>query len=245
MEIPLVIHYIWLGNNLKSKEVKSSINTWKKHAKNFKIIEWDEEKLKKLMIDDEFYQAALEDHNYAYASDQARLEILKRYGGVYMDTDMNLLTNPLPFLKNRELVLCFQNTTNPSDEVIETSFMACVPNHPLILNLLDIYKNITYNSQRLTPNSELLGPVIFQEYELNHNKKNQIKDNGDAVFYSCERFWQPTYKSVAVHVGLKSWGKLNKRDKVRILLRKNIKNRVQAGFFQLGSNLIRVLSKIK
>lgn len=245
MEIPKIIHYIWLGKNPQNEEIKKAISTWRKHAPEYKIIEWNEEKLKELMKNDTFYYSALKDHNYAYASDQARLEILKKYGGIYMDTDMHLLVDPYKFMKNRELVLCFQNTSNPQDEVIETSFMACVPNFSLISELLNVYKNMSYDAQNLIPNSELLGPIIFQKYRLNHNKKTQVRLENKVIIYSCDRFWQPTFKSVAVHVGLKSWGSLNNRDKTRIFLRKRINNRLEATVFQLGSSSIRLLHKIK
>lgn len=245
MEIPKIIHYIWLGGNPKSEEINRAINTWRKHAPEFKIVEWNEIKLKRLMEDDVFYQNALSNHNYAYASDQARLEILKKYGGVYMDTDMHLLVDPCEYLADRELVLCFQNTSNLNDEVIETSFIACIPNFPLITELLDVYKNMTYDVQNLTPNSELLGPLIFKKYRLDHNKRTQSRLEDKVIIYSSDIFWQPTFKSVAIHVGLKSWGELNSRDKIRIFLRKRINNRLEASIFQLGSNSILLLNKIK
>lgn len=244
MNIPQTIHYVWLGNNPKNKLVKDSINTWKKHARGFKIIEWNESMLKELMKDDAFYHEALKDHNYAFASDCARLEILKKYGGVYLDTDMHLLRNPFKFLKDRKLVLCFQVSNHPQDEIIETSFMACVPNHPLILEMLKIYKDMHYDKDKLVPNSELLGPLVFKKYDLDHSKKTQLRCNGEAIIYNWDMFWQPSYKSVAIHVGLKAWGSHTRRDKLRIMLRQNINNRFEACLFQIGSNIIRRFSEI-
>jgi len=245
MNIPQTIHYVWLGNNPKSKLVKDSIKTWKKHAHGFRIVEWNEAKLENLMQDDTFYHEALKDHNYAFASDYARLEILRKYGGVYLDTDMYLLQNPSKFLKGRKLVLCFQMSDSLQDEIIETSFMACVPNHPLILGMLDFYKNMHYDKNNLIPNSELLGPLVFKKYNLNHSKATQLRCNGDVIVYNWDRFWQPSYKSVAIHVGLKAWGNHTRRDKLRIMLRKNINNRFEASIFQLGSSIVRQFSKLK
>ena len=85
--IPKIIHYIWLGGE-KDEIVQKAIHTWKKRAPEFRIIEWN----------------ALKDKNYAIASDYARLSILKKYGGVYMDTDMFLLANPSNLLTNKDLV---------------------------------------------------------------------------------------------------------------------------------------------
>ena len=53
-----------------------------------KIIEWNEDNLPN--YSNTFYQQALANKDYAFASDYARLRILQQYGGVYMDTDMYL-----------------------------------------------------------------------------------------------------------------------------------------------------------
>ena len=42
MAIPKIIHYVWVGNNEKPKDIKRCMETWKKHLKDYEIIEWNE-----------------------------------------------------------------------------------------------------------------------------------------------------------------------------------------------------------
>lgn len=133
--IPKKIHYIWFGGE-KNQIAKKSIATWHKRAPEYQIIEWNENNLPNYQ--NKFYQDALKHHDYAFASDYARLRILKQYGGVYMDTDMYLLRNPSNILKNKELAFSIQDP----NVIFSTCFIAAEPRQPFIKKALGLYNNL-------------------------------------------------------------------------------------------------------
>ena len=89
MSIPKVIHYCWFGRGEKSELIQKCIASWKKYCPDWEIIEWNEDN-----FDVDFcpYAAkAYREKRYGFLSDVARLEIIYRYGGVYLDTDVELI----------------------------------------------------------------------------------------------------------------------------------------------------------
>ena len=86
MAIPKIIHYVWVGNNEKPKDIKRCMETWKKHLKDYEIIEWNE---KNFDIDsNKFVKEAYEARKWAYVSDYIRAYAIYNYGGIYLDTDV-------------------------------------------------------------------------------------------------------------------------------------------------------------
>lgn len=87
--IPKTIHYCWFGGKPLPKSVKDNIKTWKKQCPNYKIIQWDESNydVKKIA----YILQAYERERYAFVSDFARLDIINEYGGIYLDTDVELI----------------------------------------------------------------------------------------------------------------------------------------------------------
>lgn len=97
-QIPKILHYVWLGNE-KPPEVRQNILSWKKHlGPDWKIKEWNESNwdIKKSGFTSYFYQKKL----YAFCSDYIRLDVLRKHGGFYFDTDVVLHQNiPSQWLK--------------------------------------------------------------------------------------------------------------------------------------------------
>lgn len=89
--IPAVIHYCWFGNNDLPVEYKSYIESWKKFCPDYKIIRWDESNYD--VTKHPFLKKAYEDKKWAFVSDYARLDVIYNYGGIYLDTDVELLKN--------------------------------------------------------------------------------------------------------------------------------------------------------
>lgn len=237
MEIPRIIHYVWFGSQ-KPNYVKEVIKSWGKKAPEFQIKEWGERELSDLYQTNTFFRAALIDKNYSYASDVARLYILKKYGGIYMDTDEMLLSDPSKILQNKELVFGMQE---PKKEYMSMAFIASVPNQTDIVKQLDLYDSLNYNKSNLTPNSEFMGPLLFERFKIKHVPKTQSKKNGKIIFYAPNVLYQPSFSSVAIHIGMKSWGKKIRHDKFRIQARKHIKNRFEAGVFRIFNDIARRL----
>jgi len=91
--IPKIIHYCWFGNNPKPKIISKCIESWEKYCPDWKIIEWNEKNYD--VNKAPYIKSAYEQKKWAFVSDYARFDILNTYGGVYLDTDVELL-KPIP-----------------------------------------------------------------------------------------------------------------------------------------------------
>lgn len=89
--IPKVIHYCWFGGNKLPKSVKKNIESWKKYCPDYKIVRWDESNFD--INSNEFVREAYEAKAWAFVSDYVRLKIVYDNGGVYLDTDVELIKN--------------------------------------------------------------------------------------------------------------------------------------------------------
>lgn len=87
--IPKIIHYCWFGRNKKSKSVLKCIQSWKKHCPDYKIIEWNEDNFDINCIP--FVKEAYEAKKWAFVTDYARLKIIYENGGIYLDTDVEVI----------------------------------------------------------------------------------------------------------------------------------------------------------
>lgn len=87
--IPKIIHYCWFGGNPLPYEVKQCIKSWKKYAPDFEIIEWNETNFD--VKAHAFSEKAYKEKAWAFVSDYARLRVVYDHGGVYLDTDVELL----------------------------------------------------------------------------------------------------------------------------------------------------------
>ena len=87
--IPKVIHYCWFGGNPQPDAAKKCINSWKKYFPDYEIKEWNESNFDLTCCDyvEEAYQAK----KWAFVSDYARFWILYQYGGLYFDTDVEVI----------------------------------------------------------------------------------------------------------------------------------------------------------
>lgn len=87
--IPRIIHYCWFGRKPLPESALKCIASWKKHLPDYKIKEWNEDNFDVNSIP--YTKQAYEAKKYAFVSDYARYWILFKYGGVYFDTDVEVI----------------------------------------------------------------------------------------------------------------------------------------------------------
>lgn len=131
--IPKVIHYIWFGGNPLPELAIKCINSWKEILPEYEIIKWDENKFD--INSNKYVKEAYEAKKYAFVSDYVRLYALYNYGGVYMDTDVEVL-KPLDDFLNFDAFSGFENET-----YIPTGIMACKKGFEGFGELLQQYDN--------------------------------------------------------------------------------------------------------
>lgn len=86
--IPKIIHYCWFGKKDKPDIVKRCIHSWKTYLHDYKITEWNEENFD--INSNNFVKEAYAKKKYAFVSDYVRVYALYHYGGIYMDTDVEV-----------------------------------------------------------------------------------------------------------------------------------------------------------
>ena len=132
-KIPKKIHYCWFGGNPLPELAQKCMASWKKYCPDYEIIEWNESNFDINCCD--YVKEAYEAKRWAFVSDVARLYALVNYGGIYMDTDVEVL-KPLDDILQYDAVSGFE-----AEDRIPTGLMACRVGQVLFKELLDDYEN--------------------------------------------------------------------------------------------------------
>lgn len=103
--IPKKIHYCWFGGNPKPKMAEKCIASWKKYCPGWEIIEWNESNFD--VNQTGYTRMCIEQKKYAFLSDYVRLVVVAEHGGVYFDTDVELL-KPIDELLENEAFFGFE-----------------------------------------------------------------------------------------------------------------------------------------
>lgn len=104
--IPKKIHYCWFGGSELPDSVKKCIESWRKYCPDYEIIQWNESNYdyKK----NKYMKEAYEQKKWGFVPDYARLDIVYTYGGIYLDTDVELI-NSLDELLELECFVGLEN----------------------------------------------------------------------------------------------------------------------------------------
>lgn len=149
--IPKVIHYCWFGREELPKSIKDNINMWKIKLPDYKFIEWNENNFN--INYNTYVKQAYKSKKYAFVSDVARLYALYEYGGIYLDTDIEIVKNFEGLIQGYELVLGLEN----SSKHVATSFICASKKNEIIYRLLKDYDErvfiIEKNNYNTTPNT--------------------------------------------------------------------------------------------
>lgn len=134
--IPKVIHYCWFGRGQMPKLALKCIESWKKYCPDYEIKEWNEDNFDLDMYP--YVREAYDTRKFAFVTDVVRLYALYHEGGIYMDTDVEVI-KPLDSLLAYDAVSGFESPTQ-----IPTGLMASRDGHPLFKELLDEYNGIHF-----------------------------------------------------------------------------------------------------
>lgn len=137
--IPKIIHYCWFGRGQKPELALRCIESWKKYCPDYEIKEWNEDNFNLDMYP--YAREAYDNRKFAFVTDIVRLYALLKEGGIYMDTDVEVL-KPLDSLLQYEAVSGFE-----AEARIQTGLMACLDSHPLFQELLDDYNGLHFKRE--------------------------------------------------------------------------------------------------
>lgn len=129
--IPKIIHYCWFGKGQMPEKEKKCIETWKKFFPDYEIKKWDETNFD--VEETKFSKQAYERKQYAFVSDYARAKILYEQGGLYLDTDVEVVKS-FPKVLDGKGFVGFERR-----HFIGTAVLAVEKGNGIIKELLDYY----------------------------------------------------------------------------------------------------------
>lgn len=169
--IPKKIHYIWFGGNDLTPLAKKCIASWRRYCPDYEIIRWDESNFD--ISQNRYCNEAYQAKKWAFASDYARLWVLVNEGGIYMDTDVEVL-KPLDSFLDLESFSGFQ-----TEDTIPTGIMASSCHHPFFEKLLRDYDDRCFifpdGSLDLKTNVSLITEDCLKSGLLLNNKKQTVE----------------------------------------------------------------------
>lgn len=131
--IPKTIHYCWFGRNPLPKSTQKFIASWRKFLPDYEIKEWNEENFD--ITQNQYVHEAYQNRKFAFVTDYVRLYALYTEGGVYMDTDVEVLGNYDRFLHHHAF------SGFETDGNVPTGMMAAEKGSVWAKELLDGYKD--------------------------------------------------------------------------------------------------------
>lgn len=154
--IPKKIHYCWYGKNEYSDVILKCMKSWELHLKGYEFIIWNETNTPFEQFDflDELYKRK----KWSFISDYMRLYSLYHHGGIYLDTDIEII-KPFEDLLNETSFIGFQTSYEKSRFPVGAGVIGSVKNNPMIEDLL----KLTEIKQKLTFHP-VGGPFIISPY---------------------------------------------------------------------------------
>lgn len=188
-QIPHVIHYCWFGGKAKPDSVLKCIESWKKYCPDFEIKEWNESNYD--VHKHPYMEKAYLNHRWAFVSDYARLDIMYENGGIYLDTDVEVIKDLSPLCKCSGYIGFETN-----DKVNDGQGFGCVAHLPVIKEMLDCYEGdepyeIIDGKQEYSESPKLRTRVLLKHGLKLDGTRQQVADMDIlTVDYLCPKDFQ-------------------------------------------------------
>jgi mannosyltransferase OCH1-like enzyme len=187
--IPKVIHYCWFGHNPLPPLAEKCITSWKRYLPDYEIKEWNEENFDVNIVP--YTAEAYEAKKYAFVSDFARFWILYHYGGLYFDTDVEIIRPLDDIIAQGPFMGCEHdaNQNGTSIMVAPGLGLGCHAGMNLYSTLLSFYSNIHFKnpdgSNNIKNIVQYTTELLFKEGLKN---VGGIQSLHGVTIYPCEYF---------------------------------------------------------
>lgn len=213
-KIPKMIHYFWVGGNPVPEYLQNCIDSWKKYNPDYEIIRWDEKNYD--FSKNQYMKEAYKSKAWGFVPDYARLDVIYQYGGIYLDTDVEVI-------RSLDVLLCDDAFfgMGSADRINMGVGFGSIARNSLIEKLRDYYDDKHFinpdGSLNRVPCYYYQHP-IFEQYGFRIRNEYQ-KVNGAVVYPpevmspkgsggSADFFSE---KTVSIHHGSGTW--VSKREK--------------------------------
>lgn len=162
--IPKTIHYCWFGEKPLPELAKKCIESWKKYCPDYEIIRWDETNYD--VHKNQFVEQAYQNSKWAFLTDYVRLDVVYEMGGIYLDTDVELI-KPLDSLLELQ---CYMGMEQPGRVNTGLGFGA-EKHHPFILENKRVYEDNNFSQSE-----GKFKPPVCVEITTNLFDQDEIKN---------------------------------------------------------------------
>lgn len=241
--IPKIIHYCWFGSNTIPDELISYMQTWKEMMPDWSIKEWNESNFD-IAISPLYVQQAYNAKKYAFVSDYVRLWALEQYGGVYFDTDIEVIKSFDSLLFNTAFIGLEESIAH----LPGTCVMGCEAHCNWVKDMLALYDDISFvksdGTWDLTTNVQRMGEKLIKQGFVPCRDEQYISHYGLRVYthdyfspITSTRVMRKTKNTYCIHHFAGSW--TNKRhNKIQntMIYREFVNTLVQAKRWLKGIN---------
>jgi len=220
--IPKIVHYSWFSGDPLPESISHYIDGWRKILPDYEFVLWDADKL--AAVNNTFANEAVSVGKWAFAADFIRLYAVYNYGGIWLDTDVELYKPFEPFLRHRMFIGTeFRAHDVPKKRVLGSHCFGAEPGHPFIKDCLEYYNGrhfIGSLSERIPAHMRFdmtLLPVTQANIAIEHYgyeprfgfpEAEQVLDE-DIHVYPSNYFDCPGYSDmtdvVCIHMRFGSW----------------------------------------
>jgi|GEM_PF-78974 len=213
--IPKIIHYCWFGGSEIPDNYKAFISEWKELHPDWEIIRWDETNSPMNLP---YLQNAEKNKKWANMSNLVRLYVLKKHGGIYLDTDMKILKSLNPLLSNKCFFGFEEGNENSEIFWVNNAIVGAIKNHKFINSCFKILLEEFDGSEVPNESSPRLITKLLKQYR--GLKIYGYQELEDIVLYPTNTFYpinyEETYKiksintnnypdSYAIHTWGRTW----------------------------------------
>lgn len=164
--IPKKIHYCWFGRGQKPELAVKCIESWKKYLPDYELKEWNEDNFD--ITQNQYVREAYENRKFAFVTDYVRLYAIYHEGGVYMDTDVEVVGSYDQFLHHHAF------SGFETDGNVPTGMMAAEKDSVWAKELLDQYANRKFvqedGSYDMTTNTSVITDYMLEKGLVLNNK---------------------------------------------------------------------------
>lgn len=201
--IPKIIHYCWFGPKDIPEELLVYIKTWKEYCPDYKIILWNEEHFN--VHSNKFTKEHYNKKNYAFVSDYVRAYALYNFGGVYLDTDIEIKASIDKFLNN-DAFAGFE-----SKGTVQTAVWGSRAYHKLPEMVIDYYEKLGYTASQ-EANTRTISRILLEKFKINIDENSTQTGSyldSDITIYPSDYFCIETSSNFTTHHFYGSWLKEN------------------------------------
>lgn len=193
--IPKKVHYCWFGRGEMPELAIKCIDSWKKHLPDYELILWNEDNFD--IHSNQYVKEAYEAKKYAFVTDYVRLHVLYNHGGIYMDTDVEVLKSLDRFLEHGAFTGC------ENEEMCVTGTMGAEKGHEWIKSLLMYYEGRNFllpdGSHDKTTNTKTITNTTINKFGWIPKDTHQIL-KGDLNIYPFDFFCAKNFKTGEIEI---------------------------------------------